>query len=335
MKNMYYLTITNEHEKLSGYLSNTSFDDNSNCFNPLTVLGELANTVFAYKEIGEWTHENYFFKETYKMHPFFKFQSICRNIDTFIRERMNNEVYQFGHPLAGTMASINSFIVAFDRLHECFLLQNSLSMSDFELIKAMNQFKFTFEVERGEKIQRASKNRSATYEYIPVYYGTHITPTSWQEYQNENKEPVRFVYTCYSLEEVLFAVWHYLIFHGYIKFNQCHHCNTYFATKSLKTIYCTNMSPYEGYTHLNCEQAVRNIKQKLARRRKVIYRNLENDYHDDILTGFINQCDDFNSAITDRSSIENLKAYEHFLDKETVKNTWYTAENKAKKYLTV
>jgi hypothetical protein len=96
----------------------------------------------------------------------------------------------------------------------------------------MNHFMFTFEIESCEKRHPDCEDE---YDFIPVDFGTHVALEDWLEFRNKSTNAIRFVYTCYSQEEVLFAVWHYLIFHDFTKFAQCHHCGTYFATKSLKT----------------------------------------------------------------------------------------------------
>lgn len=59
------------------------------------------------------------------------------------------------------------------------------------------------------------------------------------------------------------------------------HCNTLFATISEKTKYCKQKSPYPNYTHLNREQAVRNISQQIKRKYKKIYNNLLQNHTDD------------------------------------------------------
>jgi hypothetical protein len=317
---MYYLAITNENGTVSGHLSNTSFDDDLNCFNPLTVFGDMLNVAV----------ENDSFKQTYKQHSFFQNKKLCKKVDEYIEKRKTNKSLHPSDPFYKDFLLINKFLVSCSRIYECFKSQYNISLSEFELIKAMNEFRFSFEISSGIKIENvADSGLNRKYRYIKIDFEHYDIAKHWQEYRDETKDPIRFAYSCNSIEEVLFAVWHYLIFHGYSKFNQCHHCGKIFATTSLKIKYCNDYSPFEKYTHLNCEQAVRNIKQKLVRRKKVVYNNLRNhSFSDDIIWQFQNECSDLNDKVSKCSSVENLKMLEHFLDKRTVREKWYSDENK-------
>ena len=319
LNDTYFLAIINENGKLSGHLSTNSFDDDKNRFNPFTVFGDLMQSVFDSEYNGasdcEPILDDYSFKDSYIQHPFFKDEKLQSYINTYISWHKSGIEGSFTDSFSGARVDINFFIIAFMRIHKCFYSSESISLSEFEFVKAMNQYKFNFEIISGD-----NKNDS--------FFGSHYTPDKWQKYQKNNAGKIRFNYTCYSLEETIFAIWHYLIFHGYNKFNQCHHCGNYFSTNTLKQKYCNDNSPYDGYTHLDCEQAVRNIKQKLIRRRKVIYTNLFYNYNNDILYQFLDEYDKMNVIIKERSSVENLKNLENFLDKETVSKRWYTDENK-------
>ena len=352
----YYLAIVNDGDNMYGYLSDTGFNDDTNRFDPLTVFGELLSTALDYEEKSPdgWLVENYSFKEAFHIHPFFKNKKYQDEIETYRHKRKTGEVIQYGHSFYGTYIEINGIIVSIARLHECFLSGKSISLSDLELVKAMNKFRFTFEVESKYEnpyyrnggtlyddwakkpggldfIKGKGHDIDAEFVYYGVDFGTHVDTKQVQNYLlNSEKNVLRFSYTCYSLEEALFALWHYLIFHDYTKFNKCHHCGTYFATKTLKQKYCTQNSPYEKYIHLDCKQAVRNIKLKLARRRKVIYTHLNNYYSEDTRRQFERECDLHEDKIKSLSSIENLKAFERTLDKQAVKEKWYTDENKKK-----
>lgn len=79
---------------------------------------------------------------------------------------------------------------------------------------------------------------------------------------------------CSSLAETIFAIMYFLAL-GKYKFSKCNHCEKVFATTTYKQLYCFRKSPYPNYEHLNCNDAVKNIKQKLRRTRRKIAKNLE------------------------------------------------------------
>jgi len=161
------------------------------------------------------------------------------------------------------------------------------------------------------------------------------------EIKSYGNAPVQFVYTCKSNNDVMASILHYLLFFDY-KFSKCQHCGKYFATKTFKQKYCNRKSPYagygylvnayKGYGHLVCHDAVRNIRQSLARRYQDINEYLTDNYKGDLLSEFNNQSittalfNEYNNLldkIKECSSLENLKTLDMFLSIENIKKNWY------------
>ena len=82
-----------------------------------------------------------------------------------------------------------------------------------------------------------------------------------------------YFYQCYSQADIIFSIFHFLVLCKY-KFKKCEHCGKYFATQTLKQMYCYRNSPYPKYEHLECSDAVKDIKQNLRRMRRKIENNL-------------------------------------------------------------
>lgn len=138
-----------------------------------------------------------------------------------------------------------------------------------------------------------------------------------------------YLYYCYSKADVLYAILHYLIMNDY-KFSECHHCINYFATKTYKQKYCKRKSPCFGYEKYECEQAVREFKRKLARRRKAICNNLSMNYTQEHYLNFLDVCDTYKKEVDERSTTYNLESYESFLSKDNIKRNFYIESNKVK-----
>ena len=355
----YYLAIINEGGNIYGHLSDISFHDDTNRFDPFNVLGDLLDLALDYEKVPLedsmiWKHS---FNETYQQHPFFQDEDIRRKIELY--RHKTDHTPRAGDESAGLMIELNSFLIAVMRVHECFEHGNSISMTELELIKAFNQFKFTFAVgQRGinpyyrnggiyyKDWEKAGKlyaiaemgyDINSEFYYMPVFFGTHVTPESWQEYLENAENPIRFAYTCYSLEEVFFAVWHYLIFHDYTKFHQCPHCSRYFATKSLRG-YCNRKSPYKGYGYLanaykgygdlNCKLAVDRMKEQLTKRKGKVCEYLQTHYGSSVRHKFEDEYVLLKDAVKNCPSIENIKKLDLFLAIDEVQNTWYKDEYK-------
>ena len=123
-----------------------------------------------------------------------------------------------------------------------------------------------------------------------------------------------------NVNSLLDIVFHLLYYYAYnnLKIKKCEHCDRWFATSSLKNKYCTRKSTFYGYTHLNCEQAVRNIIQEITRERKRIYNSSNNstETYSGATTKFYefqDMCDDYKSKIKEKASIKNLSDYWNYL----------------------
>lgn len=77
------------------------------------------------------------------------------------------------------------------------------------------------------------------------------------------------------------------------------------------------------YEHLDCEQAVRNIKQECGRRKGRICNNLKDSYKQEIYNDFYKEYDKYKRAVDKCSSVENLSILEKFVRKNNVKINWY------------
>ena len=112
----------------------------------------------------------------------------------------------------------------------------------------------------------------------------------------------------------------------YTKIRKCNHCGKLYYYNHEKQIYCKRKSPYENYTHLECEQAVRNIKKKLSDRNKSIKSNLDN-YYEHNFEAYIEQWYKYKDEVDKCSSIENLKMLEVFTESSNMKKNFYINTN--------
>ena len=87
-----------------------------------------------------------------------------------------------------------------------------------------------------------------------------------------------YCYESTDIKDIIFSNIHFALNNGY-KFIQCAHCGRWFFKSggviNSRTKYCKRKSPFKGYEHLECEQAVRNINQQCSRIKKRIRNRLE------------------------------------------------------------
>ncbi|MBE6756662.1 MAG: hypothetical protein E7555_09420 [Ruminococcaceae bacterium] len=137
-----------------------------------------------------------------------------------------------------------------------------------------------------------------------------------------------------SILDIVFHLLYYYTLNN-LKLVKCEHCGRWFVTSNFKNKYCTRNSTVAGYTHLNCEQAVRNIKYQCGRKKNRIETKANNANKSDILNhsysefvlNFQKQCDFFIDKISQRHTVENLSEYMCFLDKVEKGKEWLNYGN--------
>lgn len=117
-----------------------------------------------------------------------------------------------------------------------------------------------------------------------------------------------------SILDIVFHLLYYYTLNN-LKLVKCEHCGRWFVTNTFKKKYCSRNSTFDGYTHLKCEQAVRNISQELQREKKRIYNNMTTykDSSNPDVYSFLDECAFRHGEIKKRATVENLKAYFDFL----------------------
>lgn len=119
-----------------------------------------------------------------------------------------------------------------------------------------------------------------------------------------------FIYDCNSLKDVIFSIFHFLVFNGY-KFTQCAHCSEYFATKTYKIKYCDRKSPYNKCEHLCCEETVRYLRQKLRMQESRVVSNLT-QHHYERLNDFYKERHKY-KTFKEMSLVTSFRECEEFL----------------------
>jgi len=314
MSNSYLVTITNESGAVCGQLQEAGNSTNCYNFNPLTSLGDLLN-IATYSGTSPYPQDNYSFTEDYLKHPFF-----------FGREYT-------GNPLFKKPYSFRHFFVAVNELKEIITNDSRFSMSQFEILKQFLSLGFTSKIEfreenplyeLGYKVNSLNSEVVEKYQYVSVSYTYSYDMDSM--FGENSETPHKFTYTCYSVEDIIFSVLHYLTLLEY-GFKRCDHCDNYFATKTFKVKYCNRYSPYKGRENLLCNEAVDRIMTHITKRRNSIKTSLYN-YHGDAASDFLYEFTSHAKAI---KSVHNLKTLEHITSKDYVKQKWYKEEYKNKK----
>lgn len=331
----------------SGVEGTLKFNDIETTFNPLTVLNDLLIFALDYHEFLDEKDDDlksnvrvsdqYTFKTGYEKHPFFQDECYQRGAIIYEQNRKQNKICDPNDSFDKIVTDIHHLLFALYEFHQLLKRDKkvNISMSQFDLMKSLNLIQFSYRIEsRYENpykrdvgssykkfkawgklhiLEEKGFNMTDDYRYLENDFAYGVDMDVVQDILNDEKHPSRFAYTCHTLTEVFFAIWHYLIFHNYTKFNQCKHCGRYFATSNLRQKYCENMSPYQNFTHLDCEQAVRNILQKCSRKKKKIYDKLYRYGSDETLDQFFSVYEKQREIVKHHASVQNLESLEKLL----------------------
>ncbi len=138
-----------------------------------------------------------------------------------------------------------------------------------------------------------------------------------------------------SVRHVIIALLYFYAVNGY-KLTICKHCGRWFATKSLKELYCSKNSSFPGYERYTCGEAVKRIKDKLERKRLSEYERLHlkameygvNSRHSEVFNSFCQTCSTFKAELKHGASVELLQAYKDYLyDSENVRPKYERIKN--------
>jgi len=316
-KALYFCTIKREADEkaaelynLSGVVKNLS-DNKEFKFNPTIALCDLLDPSVYDENAGR-------LPKGHTKHPFF-----------MGREYQGEDDYEWAY-------RFSLMLYAIDSLKEIISRKKLFSFSELELAKMVFNLKFTNTMEFKEKnimfelglkhnlITGEELEEQKEYDYISIGDQHYNYNFNWDElFEAYENNAFISTYTCYSIKDIMFSVLHYLMVHRY-KFRQCEHCGKFFATTTEKNKYCNRKSPYKGYgkfnsfEHIECEQAVRNIRQEIRREKNRIddyICAMDRNYNTGNSFVFNEQCINYEKQINKHYTVDNLKGYEKLLSK--------------------
>lgn len=208
-------------------------------------------------------------------------------------------------------------------IKERIINNKPISLKELDKIKLFFDIELDYSISYIEEVKENKfKNKKAKFDYIPLQYGfCNISKV----FENNKNKAHKYIYHCSNLTDVIFAILHYLTINNYSYVRKCNHCGKLYFYNHRSQIYCKRNSPYEKYTHLDCEQAVRNIKKKLSDRNKSIKVHLDNYYYHN-LNRYLDNWYKLKDEVDKCSSVENLKRLEEFTSKENMRKNYYIDE---------
>lgn len=155
-----------------------------------------------------------------------------------------------------------------------------------------------------------------------------VMPLDW-DHKNVNYEDGLIINDITQLADIFYGLIYYYAFHG-LNLKKCEHCGRWFATTTFKQKYCSRNSLFSGYTHLGCEQAVRNIMQNCRRIKNRIETKATEAMRgrDNYLCNFQQECEPLYQAAKKVPTTENLEIYHTFLKKAEKAKGWLNQDSR-------
>lgn len=221
-----------------------------------------------------------------------------------------------------------------------YLLGNLIdSENPFEYFKDLfistsetNSRFFAYQLANAEKdYTEYIQHNNFSREFFDIYANSKRITLNRKLFEVENQHfiPLRidsktddifYSYESTDIKDIIFSSIHFALENGY-KFSQCSHCGRWFfkdgSRAGSRKKYCNRKSTFNGYEHLPCEQAVRNINQELQREKKRIYNSMVREHlsTEQFVYDFLDECAEYMTKIKKYASVQNLSDYWTFLKK--------------------
>ncbi len=189
--------------------------------------------------------------------------------------------YAFGKPIHIDKAENFYYYYPLAELIKDSILNNKkITIEELEKIKLFFNINLNYSIslkERNPLYEKLKgKKNIKEFTYIPLEYG-HCNID--KIFEDNKTKSYKYLYKCDTLTEVIFAILHYLVTNKYNKTRKCNHCEKFYFYKHSNSNYCNRKTPIKTYSHLNCEQAVKDIKQLCERRNKIIDEKIDMEYY--------------------------------------------------------
>lgn len=290
-----------DYNKADLFLYSTDINDIPNiaikdksAFNPLTALCDLRNLRHKDKDLKDD-------------------KSV---IDTSIKSEN-----AFGISFKINKAEDGAYFLLVNYINDMIKNNNVVSIKDLEKLRLYFGLKLDYTITYKKlTCLKVNKKNNIKYRYVPLNYYCKFDE---MDLKNIDKKPHKYIYNCYTIADVIFAVLHFLVLHGYNDVKKCENCYKYFfSTKASREKYCEREKN-------NCKNIIKDLTQEIKNLNKSIYDNIYynwSQYNDDDLDEedtsntlwlqFKEERKEYELMIKDKKAdVKMLTRYKEFLEK--------------------
>ncbi len=299
----YIVEISRENKKLIGKLYNKKKGINSPetyTFCPTNLLCDL--TIM---------NKNHYFKN-----------------DKNLQNMGYKTEYAFGKPIhIDKTENLYYYYPLAELIKDSILNNKKISIEELERIKLFFNINLNYSISLKENNplyeKLNGKKDIKEFTYIPLEYG-HCNIN--KIFEDNKTKSYKYIYKCDTLTEVIFSILHYLIINKYNKVRRCNHCEKLYFYQHSNSEFCNRKTPIKEYEHLECKQAVKNIKQLCKRRNKIIDEKIDNEYYHN-LKKYRASWKKYKEIVNKEPTVEHLRQLATLTSKKYVKKHFYIDEN--------
>lgn len=235
--------------------------------------------------------------------------------------------YAFGKPIhIDKTENFYYYYPLAELIKDSILNDKKITIEELEKIKLFFNINLNYSIALRERNpfydKLKGKKNIKEFTYIPLEYG-HCNID--KIFEDNKTKSYKYLYKCDTLTEVIFAILHYLITNKYNRTRKCNHCEKFYFYKHSNSNYCNRKTPIKTYSHLNCEQAVKDIKQLCERRNKIIDEKIDMEYYHN-LKKYRTYWKKYREKVEEKPTVENLKILAHFTSKKYIKEHYFIDE---------
>ncbi len=182
-------------------------------------------------------------------------------IDTSIKSES-----AFGITFKIDKSTDRTYFLLADYINNMISNNNLISIKDLEKLKLYFDLKLDYTIIYKElTCSKVNNKNNIKYRYVPLNYYCKFDELDLKKI---DKLSHKYIYSCYTIADVIFAVLHFLVLHGYNDIKKCENCDKYFfSTKVSREKYCEREKT-------NCRKMIKKLKREIQTLNKSIYDNI-------------------------------------------------------------
>ncbi|MDF2872032.1 MAG: hypothetical protein K0R05_3607 [Anaerocolumna sp.] len=292
-------------------------------FDPLTILGDLRNRKLPYE-----------------------YPNRRLNLNNSWQSLSSSYEFEYGFEIPLYVGNDKHYLMFVSELDKIMRLNLCRNLYDLEEMRKLFKIELhcTIDIEKINPLYDLLLNKNKItkqyiFEEVKYDHGMLNEDLNNYNYLNQNHQ---FRYDCYSVAEIVFSIFYFIVIHNYT-FETCALCQKRYAKIPTqgKVKCCTrrNQLNLEGYlspkkcqanSNPNCTETLELIKEQIRNDKKCIYTHMDR-FGKQNYSRFSDTFDKYQKNLNDNHTVKNLQKLYYLVKKEN-RYIWYLKDGKEFEY---